>query len=1351
MSSEDNSENLIDTNFQQIEVSKDKEADSPSRFLYNTKIHSSDIDFDRTKELNNSDTSLSTDDEAIKIVKEKGEVQSVNLFQIYSHLSTGKDAILTVFAILGSLGAGLTFPLMIYTTSDVYSKMGNTSEEGDPEALINNVKSVLDDQIRTQLFNGVFSFTCYFISIFFWSLVGNRCIYKLKQNYFTIILRQEQGWFDSNNPLEISTKVNAELEDIEQGIGDKVGVLLTLFSQCIAGFIFGFISSWKLTLTMCSVLPVTLIFATIFLGSMTKGTILSKKIWGEAGGIIEEILYNIKTVASFANFEYEVRKFYAKVEEVWKIDLSNACKLGFAMGTVTFLLNLCIFIAFMYGRLLIKNVDGHTNSGEIISSMFCALIGIGGVISITPNIKMVKDACVSFSGYFNLYNRIPKIDLSQSKEKPPLSEIKGKIEFNDVSFYYPSDKTKRKILDNINIVFEPGKKIAIVGESGCGKSTIVNLIERLYDASEGQILIDGLEIKKYDLEYLRNFIGYVQQEPVLFNKSIKENIIFGRDKYLRTLGNIDELIKNVCDEVYINEFIDNLPEKFNYNVGIKGSKLSGGQKQRVAIARAILAKPKILILDEATSALDNISEKEVQRALDNISQKNVTTIIIAHRLSTVKNADLIYVIKGGKVIEKGNHEQLLDLKGFYADLVRSQINDDSIKKEELEEKEEINRRRNTIYNVKFNNDSKISLSVNDIPFKPFQLIKELKDFKAMLVLAILAACINGILSPLNGYVMAHGMNGLNSSMESTRKKEGLKYAFLSLFFSFVQGTGTCLMLWKFTSLGVTLGRIFRKRIFVKYLQLHLSYFDLKENAPGALVTKLSIDTMNLNQLVLSITGTLIQVICITILGLALGCAIEYRLTLIDFAFVPFIVLSNILRRMNQGGGQNKKGFQGNIEAGSILSECVINTATIFSFNFQDSAIKLYLEAIESVRKYFLKDAFISGFFIGLGNFCSFATYAAVFYATKKFIIAGDIESQDMVIVIGLINTCTQGITNSMGTLGNISKAKLSYKSIYSTLYTPSLISAFKLENEGKKSAKDIKGKIEFKNVFFTYPTRPESIILKNFSLTINPGQHIALVGHSGCGKSTIIQLLSRFYDVEEGKGEVLIDDVNIKEYNLYELRKKIGLVSQEPCLFKVSVLENVRYGKLEATDKECVEAAKKANIMKFFSKDKINGIIEEEFIPQRSARSLTRTSIHYGPKALKKNKNQPRLSFTPLFPIEEEEENVKVGGDKKDPISGGEKQRLAIARAFLKDPTILLLDEATSALDKNSEIEVQKSLESLAQNRTCISIAHRLSTIEKCDQIYVLEKGKIIERGTHKELMELKQKYYNLYISSSSG
>jgi len=204
----------------------------------------------------------------------------------------------------------------------------------------------------------------------------------------------------------------------------------------------------------------------------------------------------------------------------------------------------------------------------------------------------------------------------------------GRIEMKNIKFIYPSDPNKRVILDGLNLTFEPGKKVALVGESGCGKSTTVNLIERLYETTEGEILIDGLEIKRYDVKYLRSLIGYVQQEPVLFNKSIRENLIFGREEQLRQLGNLDDLIQNACDESYATEFVSKLPDQLEYVVGVKGSKLSGGQKQRIAIARAILHQPKILILDEATSALDNKSEKEVQRALDNISKKMLLLLLL---------------------------------------------------------------------------------------------------------------------------------------------------------------------------------------------------------------------------------------------------------------------------------------------------------------------------------------------------------------------------------------------------------------------------------------------------------------------------------------------------------------------------------------------------------------------------------------------------------------------------------------------------------------------------------------------------------------------------------------------------
>ena len=314
---------------------------------------------------------------------------------------------------------------------------------------------------------------------------------------------------------------------------------------------------------------------------------------------------------------------------------------------------------------------------------FATTMAISSFGMMAPNISIIQEACVAASDYFTLLDRKVEIDESGSTYRPDRDSVRGRIEFKNIQFIYPSDVNKRKILDGLNLVFEPGQKVALVGESGCGKSTTVNLIERLYEPTAGEVLIDGVNIKEYDLKYLRSLIGYVQQEPVLFNSPIRNNIIFGRDELIQNEfgGNADNMIREACREAYAYEFIEKIPEKYNYVVEIKGSKLSGGQKQRIAIARAILCKPKILILDEATSALDNKSEKQVQRALDNISQKNVTTVIIAHRLSTIQNADVIYALKNGKVCEKGTHQELLELNGYYAGLVKSQMDGNTDKKD----------------------------------------------------------------------------------------------------------------------------------------------------------------------------------------------------------------------------------------------------------------------------------------------------------------------------------------------------------------------------------------------------------------------------------------------------------------------------------------------------------------------------------------------------------------------------------------------------------------------------------------------------------------------------------------------
>ena len=1305
-----------------------------------SKRTSSFYDYDALKREAEEMRDLKNAEEQLKqnlMFKEK----DVSLFHIYNHLAEPIDYFYMVLAIIGSIGAGIAMPIMSYLSADLMSNVGNTSEYADdPVKLLEKVKDTFNTQIKRFFIIGAIMFLANFLSICFWTLIGSRMCHRLKRNYFTVMLSQEQGWFDANNAFEFATKVQAQLEQVEMGIGEKFGQIITMISQCIISFVFAFITSWKLALVMCCIAPFILIDVLILVNALKTGIIMGRKTWEKAGGIAEEMLYNIKTVASFANFEYETRRFNEKVELCYQLDLGTVYRLALCMGFLIFFLNCSFVIAMCYGRTLIGK-DINTNKGrdftggDVMTASFCTLMGIMGIGLTAPNIKIVQESCTATSDYFTLYEREPQMDFSQSVERPPRESVMGRIEFKDVKFIYPSDPNERVILEHLNLVFEPGKKVALVGESGCGKSTTVNLIERLYETSGGELYIDGIDIKRYDVKYLRSLIGYVQQEPVLFNKSIRDNLIFGREEQIRELGDIDQLIQNACDEAYASEFISKLPDQLNYVVGIKGSKLSGGQKQRVAIARAILAKPKILILDEATSALDNKSEKEVQRALDNISQKNITTVIIAHRLSTIKNADLIYAIKEGHVVEQGTHKQLLEQNGYYAGLVRSQLAQDEIEtKEEMEfqKKKSSLKRRNTEEEVQFQKkDSEIYTEEDAIKVNPCRVIKEVtKEHCCVLVFAMIGALGVGCCQPINGVIMGHAINGLNSMYETIRYDKGLKYGLIFLGMAAINGLLNFLMIWMFTRIGVALARLYRKKVLKKYLQFHMSFYDITKNSPGSLLTRLSIDTMQLNNLVMSVMGSTVQCAGTFILGVILGCIYEYRLTLVMFCFVPFIAIAIVIRRsLNNGSG--KRGVKANVEAGGILSECVTNTKTIYSFNFQKPAVDMYMDVLEYNRRQFLRDSIIGGFFVGLGQFCVFAGNATVMAMAKHYILKGEIDSEDMGLAINIVMTSAGGIGNALGQLGDLKKAKIAFKSIYSTLDTPTLINPFKHDNENKISALNIKGKIELRHVYFAYPTRPEQVILKDVSLTVYPGQQVALVGYSGSGKSTIIQLLTRFYDIEDGKGEILIDDINIKDYNLYQLRKKIGLVSQEPVLFKRSVLENVRYGKLDATDDECIEAARQANIMKFFTKEKMNQVLD---VGQK--------------KKTVYNKKKEKKEGDPNAETEPEEEKV---GAKEDPVSGGEKQRLAIARAFLKDPTILLLDEATSALDKDSEKLVQASLDKLSANRTSIAIAHRLSTIEGCDQIFVLENGRLVEQGTHSQLMALKNKYYTLHKYSDMG
>lgn len=1251
------------------------------------------------------------------ILDDNNKYPPVGFFKLQFTLADKIDVLFFLLSIVGAMGMGVVFPLFSILFGDSISGFGNAA----PSDMLGIIEKLVIKLIWVSL--GMLAST--WLNVTFANLLGERYIKKLKLEYFRSLLRQEQGFFDQRNAYEFSTKVQYQLKIIQTGVGSKTSNFIMSISMFIAAYIVGFITSWKLSLILMSIVPFMTISGYLMIKALMESQTKSRTYFEKAGGIAEEILYNIKTVASFANFKYEKKRFNDLIDESFQKAKYGGILTSIAKAFVFFLIFGAYAIAIGVGAKFIEDKEVNKSDGtvfqigDVLTVIFTIVFGAFSLGQAAPNLKAIAAACEASKEFFYIYERKPDIDLSNSNQKPERENIKGNINFKNVTFAYPSKK-ERKILQNLNINFEAGCSTAIVGETGSGKSTIINLVERLYDCQEGTIEIDGINIKNIDLKYFRSLIGYVPQEPILFNISIKENIIFGRENVT------DEEIQEACSKACVNEFLNRLEQGIETKVGVKGSKLSGGQKQRIAIARAILKKPKLLFLDEATSALDNKSEKYVKKALDIVS-KEVTTIIIAHRLSTVRNADRIIVLSNGNIVEIGNHKTLFEAKGSYYNLVKSQESNEDDEKNENEEEENMNDRVLSEQNlltkkVLVENKKLEDLNLNDLKEinedlltfeqkkKKYELevIQEEKDMKeakkllwpimfekiGTLLLATFMACISGITWPAYGLLLAEAIFRLSDNPLQPKPKgqildDGIFLAGMFLIIAGAAGIANFFVGNLFSIMGEFLAKSMRVKCFEKFLSVQMSYYDISENNPGTLLTKLASDTLKINGIALSMFAVLLETLITLLVGLILSLIFSWQLSLLCLGFVPFIILASAMNLRIQKG-LNASDEVKEKELGNILSECVVNTKSIYCFNMEYKAVEIYNSLIQTDDK--TRTIVLTGFVSGIGQFLTLIVYAVIFYVGSVLIDQGDISFKNMFRSIFSILMAAFGVGMADQYIGDMNEAKKALLSLYKVLSVKSEINP---DIEGKYIPKrnEFKGEIEFKNVSFAYPTRQNTLIYKDLSFKISPGEQCAFVGFSGSGKSTIVQLILRFYDVLSG--EILIDGVNIKEYDIVNLRHMMGLVMQEPVLFKMNVYNNIQYGNFDEGEEKILSCAKKSKV--------------------------------------------PRIE--------------QITKENKDalPVSGGEKQRIAIARCMLRDPKILLLDEATSALDKNVEEEVQKSLDELMKDRTTIVIAHRLSTIVNCTKIFLLERGKIIEEGSHSELMEKKGKYYSLYMSGQKN
>ncbi|KAF5953881.1 hypothetical protein HYC85_006737 [Camellia sinensis] len=981
---------------------------------------------------------------------------------------------------IGTVGAivhGSSLPLFLRFFADLVNSFGSSA---------NNIDKMTHEVIKYAFYFlvvGAAIWASSWAEISCWMWTGERQSTKMRIKYLEAALNQDIPFFDTEvRTSDVVFAINTDAVMVQDAISEKLGNFLHYMATFVSGFVVGFTAVWQLALVTLAVVPLIAVIGGVHTTTLAKLSSKSQEALSEAGNIAEQTIAQIRTVLAFVGESRALQAYSSALKVAQRLGYKSGFAKGMGLGATYFTVFCCYALLLWYGGYLVRH--HYTNGGLAIATMFAVMIGGLALGQSAPSMAAFAKARVAAAKIFRIIDHKPDVE-KNSESGLELDCVTGQVELKNVDFSYPS-RPEVQILNDFSLIVPAGKTIALVGSSGSGKSTVVSLIERFYDPTSGQVLLDGHDIKALKLKWLRQQIGLVSQEPALFATTIKENILLGRPD--ATLVEIEEAAR----VANANSFIIKLPDGFDTQVGERGVQLSGGQKQRIAIARAMLKNPAILLLDEATSALDSESEKLVQEALDRFMIGR-TTLVIAHRLSTIRKADL--------VVETAHETALNNARKSSArpSSARNSVSSPIIARNSSYGRSPYSRRLSDFSTSDFSlslDASHPNYRLEKLAFKEqassfWRLAKMNSPEWAYALVGSIGSVVCGSLSAFFAYVLSAVLSVYYNPDDAHMIREIRKYCYLLIGVSSAALLFNTLQHFFWDVVGENLTKRVREKMLAAVLKNELAWFDQEENDSSRIAARLALDANNVRSAIGDRISVIMQNSALMIVACTAGFVLQWRLALVLIAVFPVVVAATVLQKMFM------QGFSGDLEAAhakatQLAGEAVANVRTVAAFNSESKIVSLFTNNLETpLRRCFWKGQ-IAGSGYGIAQFALYASYALGLWYASWLVKHGISDFSKTIRVFMVLMVSANGAAETLTLAPDFIKGGRAMRSVFNLLDRKSEIDPD--EKDSTPVPDPLRGEVEFKHVDFSYPSRPDVPIFRDLNIRARAGQTLALVG-----------------------------------------------------------------------------------------------------------------------------------------------------------------------------------------------------------------------------------------------------------------